>query len=80
MITAKQVVKDFVNAQNDMSEFAGQVGVTRQTLYNLLNGENLSSELIGKMMKKFYDNKVLILKSTMILLKILGVFDRKRML
>jgi len=51
MIVAKQITKDFITNQNEMPTFADKIGVTKQTLYNLINGENISSEIIAKLIK-----------------------------
>ena len=50
MIKAKDSVKDFIKAQPTLEGFAKRIGTTRQTLHNILNDENVSSEVIAKIL------------------------------
>ncbi len=52
MIKAKDVVKDFIKAQPTLESFAKKIGTTRQTLHNILNDENVSSEIIAKILNE----------------------------
>ena len=50
MIKAKEVVKDYIKAQPTLEGFAKQIGTTRQTLHNIINDENVSSEIVSKIL------------------------------
>ena len=50
MIIAKDAIKDYITNQVNKEEFAKRVGITRQTLYNVMNWENVSSEVIAKLL------------------------------
>lgn len=50
MIKAKDVVKDYIKAQPTLEGFAKKIGTTRQTLHNIMNDENISSEVIAKIL------------------------------
>lgn len=52
MIKAKEVVKEYIRAQATIDDLAKTLKVTRQTLHNILNDENVSSEVIGKILEK----------------------------
>lgn len=52
MIKAKDVVKDYIKAQPTMEGFAKKIKTTRQTLHNILNDENVSSDVISKILSE----------------------------
>ena len=52
MIKAKDVVKDYIKAQPTLEGFAKKIGSTRQTLHNILNDENVSSDVIAKIINE----------------------------
>ena len=52
MIKASQTLKDFIKAQKSMDDFAKNLDVTRQTIYNILDGVRISSDMLEKIMNK----------------------------
>ena len=50
MIIAKAPIKQYIKAQPTIDGLAQRLEVTRATLHNLLNGDNVSSELISKLL------------------------------
>ncbi len=52
MITAKDSIKTFIKAQPSIDSLAKRLDTTRATLYNIINGENISSDLISKLLKE----------------------------
>lgn len=50
MIVARNITKDFIRAQNNITEFAKGLEVSRETVYNLLNDESVSSDMVGKLL------------------------------
>lgn len=50
MIIAKQPIIDYIRAKPSITGFAQEVDVTPQTIHNLMNGKNVSSELFCKLM------------------------------
>lgn len=47
MITAKETVKEFVRNQSDKTELCKRWQISRQTLYNMLSGDDVSAETIA---------------------------------
>jgi hypothetical protein len=47
MIKAKDTVKEFVRNQADKTELCKRWQISRQTLYNLLGGDDVSAETIA---------------------------------
>jgi plasmid maintenance system antidote protein VapI len=52
MIVAKKAIKDFIKNQPSIVGFADELKVSRETVYNILNEENVSSEMIGVLLSK----------------------------
>ena len=52
MIVAKKSIKDFIKNQPTIEGFADEVGVTRQTIYTILNGGAVSAEMISQLLNK----------------------------
>lgn len=52
MIHASKKLVEFINSQNSIEDFADKLGVTRQTVYNILNQEMISSEIIAKIINE----------------------------
>lgn len=52
MISAGKVLKDFIKNQTSIEDLSEKLGVTRQTVYNILNGESISSEMIAKLLNE----------------------------
>ena len=52
MIKASKVLVNFIDGQKSIPELAEEFGVTRQTIYNVRAGENVSSELVAKFLNK----------------------------
>ncbi len=52
MIKASKVLIDFIEAQNSLDELAEEVSLTKQTLYNVKNGDNVSSDVIAKLLER----------------------------
>lgn len=52
MIQASKTLKDFIEAQNSIEDFAGKLKVTRQTIYNIIKGENISSDMVAKILNE----------------------------
>lgn len=50
MIIARDSIKVFLKAQPRIEAFADKIGVTRATVYNILNGENVSADSIAKLL------------------------------
>jgi len=50
MIIAKDSIKIFLKSQPRIETFADKLGVTRATVYNILNGENVSADSIAKLL------------------------------
>lgn len=52
MIVAKDSVKEYVNAQKDWKAFSEEIGIARSTLYNIIEGKNVSSDVVAKLLTK----------------------------
>ena len=52
MIQASKFLKEYIKSQKSIEEFAGDLEVTRQTIYNVLSGENVSSDMVAKLLNK----------------------------
>lgn len=52
MIVAKKILKDFIKAQPTIEGFADKLDVTRQTIYTILNDDNVSSDMIAKLLSQ----------------------------
>ena len=52
MISASKAIKDFIKNQPSITAFAEELKVSRETVYNILNGENVSSEMIAVLLNK----------------------------
>lgn len=52
MIRASKAIKDFIRNQPSITRFAEEMEVSRETIYNILNGENISSEMVAALLKK----------------------------
>lgn len=50
MIHATDVLKDYIKAQKDKESLADKWEITKQTLYNVLNGGDIGAETIGKIL------------------------------
>ena len=50
MITAKQVLIDYLEAQENVEEFCEATKLSKQTFYNIKKGENVSSEVMAKLL------------------------------
>lgn len=51
MIVLSKLMRDFIKAQDSVEKFAERVGVSRQTVYNLLSGEQVSSDMMSKLVE-----------------------------
>lgn len=52
MILAKKAIKDFIKNQPTIEGFADEIGVTRQTVYTILNGGAVSSDMVTALLLK----------------------------
>lgn len=52
MIVARKITKEFIKAQNNITEFAKELEVSRETVYNLLNDESVSSDMVAKILTR----------------------------
>ena len=52
MIIAKKSVKDFIKNQPSITGFADKLKVSRETIYNILNEENISSDMISVLLNE----------------------------
>lgn len=52
MIQASKVMKNYIEAQKSIESFAEEMDVTRQTIYNILDGDNVSSIMVAKLLNK----------------------------
>ena len=52
MIQASKFLKEFIRAQKSVEDFAEDLSVTRQTIYNILSGDNVSSDMVAKLLGK----------------------------
>lgn len=52
MIRASSTLKDFIRAQKSVEHFASEIDVTRQTIYNILGGDKVSSDMVVKILNK----------------------------
>lgn len=50
MIQASNTLKEFIKAQNSIEEFAEKLNVTRQTIYNIVGGDKVSSDMVAKIL------------------------------
>ena len=50
MITASKLLKEFIKSQNSIEELAGKLDVTRQTVYAIISGEKVSSDMVAKIL------------------------------
>lgn len=51
MIIASKNLKKYIELQSDKSDFAEKLGISRQMLYNIDNGTNVSDKLRDKIME-----------------------------
>ena len=51
MIVASDVTVKYLQAQESLDELAKSFGVTKQTLFNIRDGERVSSEMIERLLK-----------------------------
>ena len=52
MIQASKIMKDFIRGQRSVESLAEDLKVTRQTVYNILGGDNVSSDMVVKLLNK----------------------------
>lgn len=52
MIIAKESIKTFIKSQPSITGFADKLDVSRETVYNILNDENISSDMIAVLLKE----------------------------
>ena len=52
MIIARKITKEFIRAQSNITEFAKDLEVSRETVYNLLNDESVSSDMVAKLLTR----------------------------
>ena len=50
MIVAKDAIKDFINSQKSIEDLADNLGVAHSTLYSVAKGNNVSSEVVAKLL------------------------------
>ena len=50
MIKASKALVDFIEAQGSIPELAERLDVTRQTVYNIKNGVDVSSDMVAKIL------------------------------
>lgn len=51
MIVISKLMREFIESQTSVEDFAKKLDVSRQTVYNILKGEQLSSEMMDKLIK-----------------------------
>lgn len=51
MIKASKNLINYIDSQESVEILADELGVTRQTVYNVKNGADVSSEMIAKILK-----------------------------
>ena len=52
MIVISKLMRDFIEGQTSVEGFAERIGVSRQTVYNILKGDTISSEMMSKLVDK----------------------------
>lgn len=52
MIVASKAIKDFIRNQPSITKFADDMDVSRETIYNILNDENISSDMVAALLNK----------------------------
>lgn len=52
MIRASLILKEFIRSQKSIESFADDMDVTRQTIYNILGGDKVSSDMVAKILNK----------------------------
>ena len=45
-------MRNFIESQSSIEDFAKKLNVTRQTVYNIINGGPLSSEMMSKLVNE----------------------------
>lgn len=50
MIVISKLMEDFIQSQTSIDGFAEKLGVSRQTVYNILKKESISSEMMSKLL------------------------------
>lgn len=51
MIYANKTLKSYILGQKDKGDLAEKWGVTKQTVYNILNDDSVSAETIAKILQ-----------------------------
>jgi hypothetical protein len=51
MIIAKESIKLYIRAQANISKFAESLNMTTMTLYNIMDGNNVSADSIAKLLQ-----------------------------
>ena len=51
MIIARESIKLYIKAQPNITKFAENIGVTTMTLYNIIDGNNVSADSIAKLLQ-----------------------------
>ena len=52
MIVISKLMKEFIESQSSVEDFAKKLDVSRQTVYNILKGEQLSSDMMDKLIQQ----------------------------
>lgn len=52
MIIAKEPIKNFIEAQQSVEILAEKLDVAHSTLYGVAKGNNVSSEIVAKLLKE----------------------------
>ena len=52
MIIARKSIKSYIKAHPSVETFAQKFSVTRQTIYNILDDMNVSSDMISKLLQE----------------------------
>ena len=52
MIVARKITKDFITGQTSITDFAKDLEVSRETVYNVLNDESVSADMIAKLLTR----------------------------
>ena len=52
MIRASKITKEFIRNQNSIEDFADKLGVTKMTVYTILDNGNVSSAMIAKLLNE----------------------------
>ena len=52
MIVISKLMKEFIESQTSVEDFAKKLDVSRQTVYNILKGDEISSNMMDKLLQQ----------------------------